>query len=43
MHVGPWKEHNLPFYADSVSYIGHFRFERGAKYKVMLGKWAGMV
>jgi hypothetical protein len=43
LHVGSWKEQNLPFYADSVSYTGHFRFERGAKYKVALGKWVGTV
>lgn len=43
LKIGAWKDQNLPFYADAVSYSGRFRLERGAKYKVVLGKWAGTV
>jgi hypothetical protein len=43
LRVGSWKEQNLPFYSDSVSYTGHFRLEREARYKVVLGRWAGSV
>lgn len=43
LHAGSWKDQNLPFYADSVSYTGRYRLERGAKYKVALGRWAGTV
>jgi hypothetical protein len=43
LRVGSWKDQDLPFYAESVSYVGRFRFERGARYKVVLGQWAGTV
>ena len=43
LKVGSWKDQNLPFYADSVSYTGRFALARGAKYKVVLGRWAGTV
>jgi len=43
LKVGSWKDQNLPFYADSVSYTGRFALERGGKYKVVFGKWAGTV
>jgi hypothetical protein len=43
LKVGSWKDQNLPFYADSVSYTGSFALAGGAKYKVVLGRWAGTV
>lgn len=43
LQLGSWKDQNLPFYADSVSYTQRFALERGGKYKVVLGKWAGTV
>ncbi len=43
MQVGSWKDQNLPFYSDTVSYSGRFQFESGARYKVVLGQWAGTV
>jgi hypothetical protein len=43
LNVGSWKEQNLPFYSDSVSYTRRYALERGGKYKVVLGKWAGTV
>ena len=42
LKLGPWKEQELPFYAQSVSYSQRYSLERG-KYKVVLGKWAGTV
>jgi hypothetical protein len=43
LKVGPWKEQDLPFYSDSVSYTKSFSLKRGGSYKVALGKWAGTV
>ena len=43
LKVGSWKDQNLPFYADSVSYTRRFALARGTKYKVVLGGWAGTV
>jgi hypothetical protein len=43
LKIGSWKDQNLPFYPDSVSYTGRFNLASGAKYKVVLGKWAGTV
>ena len=43
LKLGPWKDQNLPFYSDTVSYSQQFNLERGASYKVALGKWEGTV
>ena len=43
LNLGSWKEQNLPFYADTVSYTKRFELQRGGRYKVVLGKWAGTV
>ena len=43
LKLGSWKEQNLPFYADFVSYEKTVTLKRGGKYKVVLPKWAGTV
>jgi hypothetical protein len=43
LKAGSWKEQNLPFYGDSVSYSRTYKLARGGQYKVVLGKWAGTV
>ena len=43
LKIGAWKEQNLPFYGDSVSYTGRYDLKTGEKYKVVLGPWAGTV
>jgi hypothetical protein len=43
LKIGAWKEQNLPFYGDSVSYTRGYDLEVGEKYKVVLGPWAGTV
>lgn len=40
---GSWKEQNLPFYGDSVAYKKSYELKGNAKYKVVLGAWAGTV
>jgi hypothetical protein len=40
---GAWKDEQLPFYSDAVSYSRSYELRRGESYKVQLGKWLGTV
>ena len=42
--LGAWKDQNLPFYGDEVSYAHTYSLKRGAgPYQVRLGRWSGTV
>lgn len=43
MRLGSWKQQNLPFYPDAVSYARTFRIAAPGRYKVRLGRWRGTV
>ena len=44
LKLGSWKEQDLPFYADWVSYAKTYRIEQPAgRYKVRLGRWHGIL
>lgn len=39
--LGSWKDQNLPFYSDTVSYSRGYRLKRGGRYTVRLAQWKG--
>jgi hypothetical protein len=41
--MGAWKDQDLPFYSDAISYSRTFNLKRGAPCRVRLGKWLGTV
>ena len=41
--LGVWKDQDLPFYSDAVSYRHTFELQRDESCKVRLGKWLGTV
>jgi len=41
--LGSWKQQNLPFYSDAVSYGRTCRLSATGRYKVRLGRWQGTV
>ena len=44
LKLGSWKQQDLPFYADWVSYGKTYRIEqRAGRYKVRLGRWHGIL
>jgi hypothetical protein len=43
LKIGSWKEQNLPFYSDSMSYRKRYNLSAGGRYKVVLDRWAGTV
>ena len=43
LKLGSWKQQDLPFYSDSVSYGANYALKFGGEYKVALAKWAGTV
>jgi hypothetical protein len=42
LKTGCWKDQNLPFYSEAVSYSQRYSLPSG-RYKVVLGNWAGTV
>jgi hypothetical protein len=43
LELGSWKQQNLPFYSDAVSYTRTFPITAPGRYKVRLGRWRGAV